>query len=145
MIHGPHANANFLVDLGYGDPNSASGGFCEVVFPEFRIAVPQAATARLEQAGHGTDGGRSERLILRRGVMGTLDLYDWWSHARRDEAPHTRTVTITLLADDHSTVVFTWYFHGARPVSLSYSPLNAMDAGVLIESIELAFDSMEMR
>jgi phage tail-like protein len=138
MNHRPHANANFLVDLGYGDPNSATAGFCEVIFPEFRIDVPQAAT--------GTEsGGRSQRLILRRGVTGTLDLYEWWNQARRGEAAQTRTVTIALLADDHSTAVVTWHFHGARPVSLSYSPLNAMDAGVLIESIELAFDSLEMR
>ena len=135
-IQKPHTNSNFLVDLGYGDPNSFNSGFCEVIFPDFRTDAPK---------GVPDNDGRAELLILRRGVTGTLDLYDWWNKARKGKAPKARTVKVTLLAEDHSTVVFTWYFRQARPVSLSYSPLNAMQGGVLIESIELAFDSMEMR
>ena len=146
MIERPHANSNFLVDLGYGDSNSFSGGFCEVVFPKFPVDATSVATPHPDEPGDGPDhGGRSHFLILRRGATGALDLYDWWSEARRGKAPKIRTVKITLLADDHAKAVFTWYFHGARPVSLSYSALNAMDGGVLLESIELAFDSMEMR
>ena len=132
----PHANSNFLVDLGYGDPRSFSGGFCEVIFPEFRINDSHPSQ---------DDDCRSQFLILKRGATGMLDLYDWWNKARRGKSPKERTVTVMLLAEDHSTVVLTWDFHRVRPVSLSYSPLNAMDGGVLIESIELAFDSMEMR
>src|SRR5215470_1760499 len=135
-VQKPHTNSNFLVDLGYGDPNSFNSGFCEVIFPEFRIDAPKPTA---------DNGSRSEFLILRRGVTGTLDLYEWWNKAREGKAPKARTVEVTLLADDHSTVVFTWYFQQARPVTLSYSPLNAMQGTVLIESIELAFDSMEMR
>ena len=37
-----------------------------------------------------------------------------------------------------------WRFHGARPVALSYAPLNALQAAVLIESIEVEFDRFEM-
>jgi phage tail-like protein len=146
QIQRPHANSNFLVDLGYGDPSSFNGGFCEVIFPEFRIDVSQPAASHSEQASDGRDnGGRSQSLILRRGATGMLDLYEWWNKARSGKAPEARTVKVTLLAEDLSTVVCTWYFRRARPVSLSYSPLNAMQGGVLIESIELAFDSMEMR
>ena len=142
-IQGPHANSNFLVDLGYGDPNSFSGGFCEVIFPEFRIETPKAAA---EPTLDGRDNdGRSQFLILRRGATGMLDLYDWWNKARKGRAPKARTVKVVLLAQDHSTVVCTWYFRQARPVSLSYSHLNAMQGSALIESIELAFESMEMR
>jgi T4-like virus tail tube protein gp19 len=135
-VQKPHTNSNFLVDLGYGDPNSFNSGFCEVIFPEFRIGAPKPVA--------DTDS-RSELLTLKRGVTGTLDLYEWWNKARKGKAPKARTVKITLLAEDHSTVVFTWYFRQARPVRLSYSSLNAMLGTVLIESIELAFDSMEMR
>ena len=145
QIQRPHANSNFLVDLGYGDPNSFNGGFCEVIFPEFHIDVSAPAAAHSELASDRQDSSRSQFLILRRGATGMLDLYDWWDKARRGKAPKARTVKVTLLAEDHSAVVVTWYFRRARPVSLSYSPLNALYGGVLIESIELAFDSMEMR
>jgi len=133
----PHANANFLVDLGYGNSQGRDEGFCEVVFPEFRIDSRELAQH------NGTTAPR--RLILRRGVTGSLDLYAWWDEARRGNAPRQRTVKVELLAADHSTVVLTWHFREARPVSLSYTPLNAMDGSVLIETIELEFDTMEMR
>jgi hypothetical protein len=49
------------------------------------------------------------------------------------------------MTPDLSSAVLTWRFHGARPVCLSYAPLNALQATVLIESVELEFDTMEMR
>ena len=93
-IQKPYTNSNFLVDLGYGDPNSFNSGFCEVIFPAFRIDAPK---------GVADNGGHSEFLILRRGVTGNLDLYDWWNKARKGKAPKARTVKVTLLAEDHST------------------------------------------
>ena len=37
-----------------------------------------------------------------------------------------------------------WSFTNVRPVALAYSPLRAAETGVLIETLELAFDRMEM-
>ena len=91
-----------------------------------------------------TDVAVGNRLVLKRGVAGTLDLYAWWDKARRGRAPQRRAVKIELLSDDHATVVLTWRFRNVRPVSLSYSPLRANESGILIETVELAFDSMEM-
>lgn len=137
----PCANSNFLVDLGYGDARGTNGGFCEVILPEFRIDPPVDVRETAPQVAVASSG----RLILRRGVTGSLDLYDWWNKARRGKAPQRRTIKIQLLAPDHSAVVMTWYFRHARPVCLSYSPLNAMQGSVLIETIELEFKTMEMR
>jgi phage tail-like protein len=78
-------------------------------------------------------------------VTGSLDLYAWWDKARKGKAPKQRTVKVSLLADDHATVVLTWYFRRTRPLSLTYSPLNALQGTVLIETIELDFETMEMR
>ena len=136
----PHGSSNFRVDLGRGDPGAASSGFCEVVFPTFGIDA--AAPAHVTDTAAATPG--TQRLILKRGVTGALDLYAWWNKARRGTAPRQRTVKVELLADDHETVVLTWRFRNARPVSLSYSPLRAMEGGIAIETIELAFDSVEM-
>ena len=124
----PVANANFVVDLGDGDPHAPEAGFCEVVFPPFPVDA---------SAG-------SRRLILRRGVTGSLDLYRWWDEARRDQGARARTIDIRLMTPDLSRPLMTWRFHGARPVALSYAPLNALQAAVLIESIEVEFDRFEM-
>ena len=141
----PCANSNFLVDFGTADPRSASAGFSEVIFPAFTLDLAGGraeATDASEVASTGA--AASPFLVLRRGVVGSLDLYAWWNKARRGKAPLRRTVKIELLAEDRSTVVLTWRFRNARPVSLSYTPLRAVEGSVVVETLELAFDRVEM-
>ncbi len=143
----PYGNANFLVDLGDGtDVHASAAGFAEVVFPPFMVAAGRGGEHAAAAAGasDAAAAGSHDRLILKRGVTGALNLYAWWHKARRGKAPQRRTVQVHLLAEDQATVVLTWRFRHARPVSLSYSPLRAMDGGVLIETLELEFDSVEM-
>jgi phage tail-like protein len=134
----PLIGARFLVDLGVGDPSSPDAGFSEVIFPTFRFAVDHAREPTLDAA---TD---TERLVLRRGATGALDLYTWWDKARRGKAPQRRTVTVSLL-DVELAVVLRWRFRNARPVSLTYSPLRAMESAIVFETIEIEYDRVEMR
>ena len=83
--------------------------------------------------------------MLRRGVTGALDLYAWWDQARRGKAPRAaRRSPSSCSPRTTRTVVLTWRFRDVRPVRLSYSPLRALDGGVLMETIELAFNDVEM-
>src|SRR5271154_5497231 len=123
----PHINANFLVEFGAG----TGGGFAEVIFAPFTT-------------GSGDGAPLGNRLVLRRGATGSLDLYDWWNQARRGQAPLRRVVRVKLLAEDHKTVVMTWRFRNVKPVSLAYSPLNALEGSVVMETIELAFGDVEI-
>lgn len=146
MRERPYDGSSFLVSLGEGDGRAAAAGFAEVVFPPF---VLDQARGRASEAVHAAlaqapEGPAVQRLALRRGVTGSLDLYRWWNEARRAPTPPTRTVTIELLADDHETVALTWRFEGAYPVSLSYSPLRALDGGIVMETVELAFARVEL-
>ena len=131
----PHLNSNFLVEFGAGK----ASGFSEVIFAPFTIAASDATPPAL-----GGAGSSANRLLLRRGATGALDLYQWWDQARQGKAPARRVVKVKLLAEDHATVVMSWRFRNVRPVSLSYSPLQAMDGGVLMETLELAYDAVEM-
>ena len=133
----PLLNANFVVELAAG----RGSGFAEVVFGAFS-AKPGSGTPTALATAVGAPV--ADRLVLRRGATGALDLYAWWRQARDGRAPPRRTVTVKLLADDHATVLVTWRFRNARPVSLAYSPLDALDGAVLMETIELAFDDVEM-
>jgi phage tail-like protein len=143
----PHANSNFVVEFGSGASRSGRTGFAEVVFAPFTIspAAPGRRGARSAPPPAAADGeAAAQRVVLRRGVTGALDLYAWWDQARRGQAPPRRVMSVKLLAEDHATVVWTWRFRNVRPVSLSYSPLRGVDGGVLMETIELAFDDVEM-
>jgi hypothetical protein len=126
--HRPVSNANFLVDLGLGDPEAPEAGFAEVILPTLRSAA---------------DAADPPRLVLRRGVTGALDLYAWWDKSRRTRKPKPRDVTVTLLGSGHEPVM-SWRFCNARPVALSYSPLRAVEGTVLLETIEIAFDAMQV-
>ena len=143
----PHGNSNFVVEFGSGASRSGRTGFAEVVFAPFTIAEPapgRRAPASPEASAARAGEAPAQRLVLRRGVTGALDLYAWWDQARRGKAPPRRTMNVKLLAEDHATVVWTWRFRNVRPVSLSYSPLRGVDGGVLMETIELAYDDVEM-
>ena len=131
----PCGNANFLVDFGGHDARSVAAGFSEVIFPPFGVDAP---------AVEGAAVGIDSCLILKRGVTGNLDLYAWWLKARRGKAPQRRTLKIELLAEDQASVVLTWRFRNVRPFSLSYSPLRASEGAVVIETMALAFDSVEV-
>jgi phage tail-like protein len=143
----PHGNSNFLVEFGSGASRSGRTGFAEVVFAPFAIAERppgRRATAAAPAMVASTSEATAQRVVLRRGVTGALDLYAWWDQARRGKAPARRTMNVKLLADDRATVVWTWRFRNVTPVSLSYSPLRGIDGGILMETIELAYDDVEM-
>ena len=139
----PHGNSNFVVEFGSGASRSGRTGCAEGVFAPFTI--PETAPGRrAASAAPPASEAAPQRLVLRRGVTGALDLYAWWDQARRGKAPPRRVMNVKLLADDHETVVWTWRFRNVRPVSLSYSPLRGVDGGILMETIELAYDDVEM-
>ena len=140
----PYSGSHFLVDFGDGDAWSASGGFSEVIFPEFVIASGRRGPRAQALAADSIVERQRTHLILKRGAIGSLDLYDWWNKARLGKAPKRRMLKVHLLADDQRTVVMSWHFTNVRPVVLAYSPLRAAESGVLIETIELAFDRMEL-
>lgn len=142
----PYGNSNFLVDFGRGDSRSVSMGFAEVIFPPFTVgetALSQDHPITITPLVT-TEIAASNHIILKRGVIGSLDLYDWWDKARQGKAPKRRTMKIELLSDDQSAVVLTWRFTNVRPVSLCYSPLRALESGIIMETVILAFDSMSM-
>jgi len=136
----PLGRSNFVVQ--WGGASVAAEGFAEVVFPPFAVAGSAAPAEGATTEDAAAAGAR--HLVLRRGATGALDLYAWWDSARRGQAPRRRVVTVRLLGADQRSVLMTWRFKNARPVSLAYSPLLAMEAGVLMETIAIAFDAVEM-
>jgi phage tail-like protein len=121
-------------------------GFAEVIFPPFTVDDTHRPQDELvaTDGNETTEKAADNHIVLKRGLTGSLDLYDWWDKARHGKAPKRRTLKIELLSEDQSTVVLTWRFRNVRPVSLGYSPLRAMQGGIVMETVVLAFDSMEM-
>ena len=143
----PYASTNFLVDLGDGDDGSVDAGLLEVVFPEARLAVQNYRTGNERTAEPRKIQTLTQygNLILRRGGIGSLSWYNWWNQARNGEVKNCiRTVSVKLLSEDRAGVVLTWKFIRARPVCHQFSSLHALGAGSQLESLELAFERLEM-
>ena len=83
--------------------------------------------------------------MLKRGVIGSLDLYDWFNQVRNGDATAFRNVTVSLLNEDHSAAVMTWKFYRARPEVYTFTSLVDVDSrDVQFEILELTFERMEI-
>lgn len=142
----PYVQFNFLVDLGTGDTEGSDAGFEEVLVPEvwldvleYRNGNDKENTVRkitgLEHCGNA---------VLKRGVIGSLNLYQWYNQVRNGDQNAWRTVTIKLQNEEHTEVVLTWKLFRARPVRLKWGPLNGKGKEVLVEYLELACERLEM-
>jgi phage tail-like protein len=140
----PYPGSSFLVDLGDGEEESAEAGVANVDLPEatlisydYRIGNEKDLAPKRVQAGE-----RYSPLVLRRGVIGSLRWYRWWREAR-DTGAAQRDVRVTLL-DEARQPVLQWRFIGARPVSHSFTPLDALGDAEFSEVLEIAFERMEI-
>lgn len=136
----PYLNFNFLVDIGLGD----NLGFSEAELPsgeieviEYREGDDKTSTAR-KLPGLA----KYANVTLKRGVTGRTDLFEWWKSVR-DGQPARRNVSITLL-DEQRQHVLRWLLRNAWPVKIEASSLNALGNEVVIESLELAHEGLEI-
>jgi len=142
----PYPSCRFTVDMGTGEVWSPNTGLLEVVFPEARLVVADYRTgnSRNPEPQKVQTGVEYGTLILRRTVNGSLDWYQWWNEFRNGSTGNLRHITVQLLSEDLSNVVLTWRFHRARPVTHLFSSLNALGGDLFTESLEVAFERLEM-
>jgi T4-like virus tail tube protein gp19 len=133
----PCGSFNFRVEIGSGR-SALRGGFMAVEFPAF--VVPGAAVAATASGADPVP----PLLVLRRAFSGALDLYAWWDTARRAKRVPGKVVTVELLDAPGGEPVLTWRFSGCKPVTLQHSPLDAQRSALLIESLSLSFEDVEL-
>jgi phage tail-like protein len=136
----PYKSFSFLVEI----DGAASAGFTSV--------SGLAAEAEVIEYREGADRLTSTRKIpglkkytnvtLKRGFTTSRDLWDWWTTVRDGEAQR-RTVAITLL-DDAREPVARWILREAYPTKWELSELDASTNELVIESIELAHEGLEL-
>jgi phage tail-like protein len=142
----PYGNFNFLVDLGDGETKGPHAGFSEIVLPEAQIEVIEYRNGNEKESGVIKLPGRQryDNAILKRGITGALNLYQWWDALRNGDVSARRTVTIMLQNEDRSAVVMTWRLLRAWPAKFTGPHLNGKGNDVAIETLELAFERLEL-
>jgi phage tail-like protein len=141
----PTTQFNFLVDIGSGDPNSLAGGFQEVTGLGTEMTVMEYRTGNDPNNSvlKLTGLNKASDVTLKRGVMGSLDLYTWFNDIRLGTPNQLRLVTITLQNSEHQPVV-TWKLGNARLIKYVMGALNAKGTDVAVEEFVLAYERLEM-
>ena len=142
----PYNQFNFLVDLGDGVTEGPKAGFQEVSAIGMEVSVTEyrAGNSKENSVMKITGLNKAADVTLKRGIIGSLDLYSWLDQIRNGDQSALRTVTIQLQNEDHTAIVQTWKLLRARIIKHTSGPLNAQGTDVAMEEIVLAYERLEM-
>jgi phage tail-like protein len=142
----PYAQFNFLVDLGTGETEGPEAGFQEC--SEIRMSVDvieyRNGNERENSVRKITGLNRVTDVTLKRGIIGSLNLYQWLDQIRNGDEGALRTVVIQLMNEDHTQVVQEWRLLRARIVKHVSGPFNAKATDVAMEELTLAYERLEL-
>jgi len=142
----PYGQFNFLVDLGTGNTEGPEAGFqeCSEIGMSVDVIEYRNGNERENNVRKLTGLARVNDVTLRRGIIGSLDLYNWLNQIRNGDAGAYRTVVIYLQNEDHTATVMTWKLLRARIVKHTSGPLNAKGTDVAMEELTLAYERLEL-
>ena len=142
----PYVQFNFLVDLGTGNTEGPEAGFqeCSNIGMEVTVAEYRNGNEKGNSVRKITGLNKSTDVTLKRGVIGSLNLYQWLNEIRNGNQSAMRTVTIHLQNEDHTAIVQTWKLLRARIIKHVSGPMNAKGTDVAMEELTLSYERLEM-
>src|SRR6202007_3255698 len=123
----PYVQFNFLVDLGTGTTDGVEAGFqeCSNIGMEMTVSEYRNGNERENSVRKITGLNKATDVTLKRGVIGSLNLYQWLDQIRNGDQAAYRNVVIQLQNEDHTAVVQEWKLLRARITKHTSGPLNA--------------------
>ena len=142
----PYVQFNFLVDLGTGNTDGPEAGFQEVsgIGMEVTVAEYRNGNEKENSVRKITGLNKATDVTMKRGVIGSLNLYQWLNQIRNGDQTAYRTVSIQLQNEDHTAVVQTWKLLRARITKHTSGPMNAKGTDVAMEELVVAYERLEM-
>jgi len=137
---------NFLVDLGDGNTDGPQAGFqeCSNIGMEVNVAEYRNGNEKENSVRKITGLNKATDVTLKRGVIGSLNLYQWLDDIRNCNQNAFRNVVVHLQNEDHTAVVITWKLMRARIMKHVSGPMNAKGTDVAMEELTLAYERLEM-
>ena len=142
----PYGQFNFLVELGTGSTDGPEAGFqaCSSISNSVDVIEYRNGNDRENSPRKLTGLSRVADVTLKRGIIGSLGLYQWLDQTRNGDPAALRTVVIHLQNEDRTAVVTTWKLFRARVVRHASGPLNANASDVAIEELTIAAERVEI-
>jgi phage tail-like protein len=143
----PYGGFNFKVTITPGSGGEIKAGFSdvsglstEVTYADYRNGTDAANRPRkvplLYKAGDVT---------LKRGLIGSLDLFQWIDQVRLGKQDAKATVVIELMSEDRAATVLSWKLTNARPSKYTAPTLAAKGASdVAMEELTLVCEDIGM-
>jgi phage tail-like protein len=134
----PYGPFNYKVTITPASGDSIRGGFSDV----------SGLNAEISHADYreGTDHANHPRKVLttykvgdvtlKRGLIGSLDLFKWVDKARKGEPSAKASVVVELKSENNKEVVATWKLTNARPTKWT-GPTLAAKGGTDVAMEEL--------
>jgi phage tail-like protein len=134
------------VDIGTGNTDGAEAGFEEVILPEVWLDVIEYRNSNEKENSVRKLTGLDHvgNAVLKRGLIGSLNLYQWYDDIRNGNQNALRNVVIHLQNEDHTAIVQTWKLMRARVVGLKWGPFRAKGGDVAVEYMVLACERLEI-
>jgi len=141
----PYEGSNYLVDLGVFDPDDIRATFCRIELPDAIVdeVAYRSGNEKTQDARKQPGLAKYSHLVLKRGLIGSTDLWEWWKQAREGQSNLDRNITITLL-DEERVAVWSWRFRNAFPVNYRVTALDASSSDIAVEELTVTFDSMDI-
>jgi phage tail-like protein len=141
----PYVQFNFLVDIGDGT-EGPQAGFQEISGIGMEVTVTEYRTGNMKENSvlKMTGMNKSSDVTLKRGIIGSLVLYDWLDKVRNGDQSQMRNVRIHLRNEDHTDNVMTWTLTNARPIKLVHGPLSAKGTDVGMEEFVLSYERLKV-
>jgi phage tail-like protein len=142
----PYVQFNFHVNLGDGVTNTPQAGFQEISGIGMEVSITEyrpgnyAFNNVIKTAGLN----KATDVTMKRGVIGSLDLYKWLDDVRSGSNAGLRTVTIELKSEDRTTTVQTWRLVNARLQKHQSGPFSAKGTDVALEELTISYERLEM-
>jgi phage tail-like protein len=142
----PYVQFNFLVNLGDGVTTGPQAGFQEIGGMSTEATVSEYRNGNEKENSVRKISGlnKATDVTMKRGAIGSLNLYNWLNQIRNGDQAALRNITIQLQNEDHTQVVLTWKLLRARPIKVTYGPLSAKGTDVAMEELTFAYERLEV-
>ena len=147
----PYVQFNFLVKLGdnWNENDPFVGGFqeCSNIGMEVTVAEYRNGSEKENCVRKITGLNKATDVTLKRGVIGSLVLYEWLNAIRNGDNTSTnalRNVTISLMDEAQTQPVMTWKLFRTRIIKLVNGPFIAKGTDVAMEELTLSYERLEM-
>jgi phage tail-like protein len=142
----PYVQFNFLVNLGDGVTDGPEAGFQEMSNVGMEVTVSEYRNGNDKENGVRKIVGlnKATDVTMKRGVIGSLNLYSWLDEIRNGDQNAFRNVVVQLQNESHTDVVQTWKLMRDRIIKHISGPFNAKGTDVAMEELTLSYERLEM-